>query len=394
MNTIPALPFADTAPVLSRGVNELFNIEIPVPALQRGLLHLRSLAQAWDAARIAEKIGDRCWFSSYQRDTAGDDTDTVNFRPGVIAGFWPTGEFIELHMHGGNTLGERHRGSLTIYAATPAACAVLMDDLRVRYRFEETIEAGRPRIGMLNFAYGSLTVERIPVTAEQTVPRERVALYYGDGITAWLNAWLHALNTRRYGLTVLTGAPGTGKTTLLRSLAQWLAGSHMFYFMPASRFASVESGEIVTFWADENRNSRLRKILILEDAESVLLRRDTDNREQVATLLNLTDGMLGDALGLHVVCTLNSDLADLDPALLRPGRLVAHREFKRLTAAEARRLAASLDLPDPESDDGKISLAEVFNPPSGKQTAISPPREPRRVVGFYQCQPLPTTTTT
>lgn len=152
---------------------------------------------------------------------------------------------------------------------------------------------------------------------------------------------------RRYGLTVLTGAPGTGKTTLIRSLARWLSDTHVFYFMPAARFTSVDSGEIVTFWAGENRNSKLRKVLILEDAESVLLRRGDDNREKVATLLNLTDGMLGDALGLHVVCTLNSELTDLDPALLRPGRLVAHRDFELLTAEQARELAAALNVPVP-----------------------------------------------
>src|SRR3954462_12832879 len=169
-------------------------------------------------------------------------------------------------------------------------------------------------------------------------------------MTTWTEAWLESLNARRYGLTVLTGAPGTGKTTLLRSLAHWLADTHVFYFMPAARFASVESGEIVTFWAGENRNSKLRKILILEDAESVLLRRGDDNREKVATLLNLTDGMLGDALGLHVVCTLNSQLADLDPALLRPGRLVAHRDFPLLTVEQARQLATKLGLPEPKGD--------------------------------------------
>jgi len=211
------------------------------------------------------------------------------------------------------------------------------------------------------------------------VPRERIDLYYGEGTAAWADEWIATLNARRYGLTVLTGAPGTGKTTLLRSLAQWLAATHAFYFMPAARFASVESGEIVTFWAGENRNSKLRKILILEDAESVLLRRGDDNREKVATLLNLTDGMLGDALGLHVVCTLNSELADLDPALLRPGRLVAHGDFDLLTNDEARRLAVALNLPTPSGE--RVSLAELFN--SAQPAKTSSRTSTRRTMGFH-----------
>ncbi len=207
--------------------------------------------------------------------------------------------------------------------------------------------------------------------------REQLDLFYGAGMSDWASRWLELLQLRRYGLTVLTGAPETGKTTLLRSLAQWLAGSHMFYFMPAARFAKVESGEIVTFWAEENRHSKLRKVLILEDAESVLLRRGEDNREKVASLLNLTDGMLGDALGLHVVCTLNCGLADLDPALLRPGRLVAHREMNHLSANEARQLAEHLGRPAP---DGPATIAEIFH--NENQTKGSAPSK-RRGIGFH-----------
>ena len=119
-------------------------------------------------------------------------------------------------------------------------------------------------------------------------------------------------------------------------------------------------------------------MLILEDAESILHRRGNDNREKVATLLNITDGLLGDALGLHVICTLNSDLTDIDPALLRPGRLVAHRDFCLLTGEEAGRLARVLGLNEPTA--AQVSLAELFNPPSSRSTS---PSAPRRTMGFH-----------
>ncbi len=362
----------------SHQFGELFNLEIPLPALQQGWLHARELTQPWNAERIAAKIGEACWLSHYHRDNRETDPENVKFAPNVVAGFWPGGGFVELQMQHGNQLDEHPRGVLGVYTDSPVRTEALMNELFACYRYDPAILRREPRVGMLNFAYGNLTVERIPVTVEQTVSRTQLDLFYRDGMSVWVDEWIAMLNARRYGLTVLTGAPGTGKTTLLRSLAHWLVESHVFYFMPAARFASVESGEIVTFWANENRNSKLRKVLILEDAESVLLRRGDDNREKVATLLNLTDGMLGDALGLHVVCTLNSELTDLDPALLRPGRLVAHRDFELLTSEEACRLAEFLGVPPPSTDE--VSLAALFHP------ITSPPlraRGRRRSMGFH-----------
>ncbi|MEO6569721.1 MAG: AAA family ATPase [Opitutaceae bacterium] len=359
----------------------LFGVELPPPALERGWLHGRELTQPWHVERIVAMIGDDCWFSHYQRDQREPDPDSLKFAVHSFAGFWPDGGFLDLQMQHFNPLDEHSRGVLAIYTDSPTRTDAIMADLLANYRRNLTNLAGEPRVGMLNFAYGNLTVERIPVTVAQTVSRERLDLFYRPGMTTWVDEWLGTLHRRRYGLTVLTGAPGTGKTTLLRSLAHWLVESHVFYFMPAARFAAVESGEIVTFWANENRSSKLRKVLILEDAESVLLRRGDDNREKVATLLNLTDGMLGDALGLHVVCTLNSELGDLDPALLRPGRLVAHHDFELLTTEEAARLAAVLGVVAPASE--RVSLAELFNPGNSSAGSVAPPSSGRRSMGFH-----------
>lgn len=374
-------PITHTAPTLEMA--EMFGVTMPLPALQRGWLHSRELILPWDVERIIDAIGDGAWFTHYCRFRAEVDKNVMRLRPYSFAGFWPGGGFVELRLGHANPLENLPRSTLCVYAGSPAAAEALMDELLSGYCLKEEprTETPAPRVGMLNHQNNELVVERIPISSEQTVPRDRVDLYYRAGASAWADRWIEALNTRRYGLTVLTGHPGTGKTTLLRSIAHWLAETHVFYFMPASRFATIESGSVVSFWAEENRASKLRKVLILEDAESILLRRADDNREKVATLLNLTDGMLGDALGLHVVCTLNSELADLDPALLRPGRLVAHREFELLTAEEAKQLAAVLGLRAPDGD--RVSLAELFNPPADHTGAAPQRAAPRRSMGFH-----------
>jgi ATP-dependent 26S proteasome regulatory subunit len=86
--------------------------------------------------------------------------------------------------------------------------------------------------------------------------------------------------------------------------------------------------------------------------------RGADNREQVSAILNISDGMLADFLSLQIICTINCSAADIDPALLRPGRLLCHRVFGRLDYPQAARLAERLGRKLPQAPD--YSLAEVF----------------------------------
>jgi ATP-dependent 26S proteasome regulatory subunit len=113
------------------------------------------------------------------------------------------------------------------------------------------------------------------------------------------------------------------------------------------------------FWANQRRAYPEQKlVVILEDSDAALMTRASDNREQVSAILNLSDGMLGDFLRLQIICTINCTAADIDPALLRPGRLLQHRIFARLSPGEAGRLAQALGRTLPVARD--YSLAEVF----------------------------------
>jgi hypothetical protein len=74
-----------------------------------------------------------------------------------------------------------------------------------------------------------------------------------------------------------------------------------------------------------------KKVVILEDAESLLMQRAPDNQAHVSALLNMSDGLLGDVLKLHLICAVNCSLGKIDGALLSLGRLLRYREFKRLS---------------------------------------------------------------
>ncbi len=87
--------------------------------------------------------------------------------------------------------------------------------------------------------------------------------------------------------------------------------------------------------------------------------RDTDNRRQVAAILNLTDGLLSDFLRLLIVCSINCASTAIEPALIGPGRLQAQRVFSRVDASTAQRIAAKACRELPLQSD--YSLAEIFN---------------------------------
>src|SRR5689334_2587622 len=95
--------------------DELFGVELPLPALQRGWLHGRELSQPWHVERIAARLGAGCWFSHFHRDNREPDSDRLKFAAHSIAGFWPAGGFLELQMQQGNQLDEYPHGTLGIY---------------------------------------------------------------------------------------------------------------------------------------------------------------------------------------------------------------------------------------------------------------------------------------
>jgi hypothetical protein len=119
------------------------------------------------------------------------------------------------------------------------------------------------------------------------------------------------------------------------------------------------------------------KVIVMEDAERLLWRRNGDNREAVSSLLNIADGLMGRMLRLHVICSINARMEDLDPAILRPGRLMNHRRFSALSREVAERVAAARDLVfKPREPAESYTLAEALNP-----GAYGPPRA-KPCIGF------------
>ena len=260
---------------------------------------------------------------------------------------------------------------LLVYAPTTQAAAEAAAQLK-QYR---KLEAEKPGFKLISVSGNSPTTQL--VTVEQTAPlsESELRLHYGADFLLWEAEWLGKLRQRHSGVSILFGPPGTGKTSYLRSLMSRLIDRFTFYYLPTSTFDVLSSVNFVKFWIDQKEEAGGRqKIAIMEDAEELLLPRDESSQTKVANLLNIGDGFLGEHLKLHVIATTNAPVRQLDPALLRPGRLMGTREFRRLNRAEALRLAQAKGLKLADGSDS-WSLAEIY---CGKPEVLAP--EPN--VGF------------
>lgn len=137
------------------------------------------------------------------------------------------------------------------------------------------------------------------------------------------------------GIVLLHGLPGTGKTTYLRYLIGKIR-KRVLFLSPAIA-GYLMNPEFIELLVD-NPNT----VVIIEDAENIIMDRKVKNSSAVSNLLNISDGLLADFLNVQLICTFNSALTMVDSALLRKGRLIARYEFGKLSARKAQRLSNHL----------------------------------------------------
>lgn len=150
-------------------------------------------------------------------------------------------------------------------------------------------------------------------------------------------------------------------TYFLRYLLQKLSKTRkkVLYFPPSMVEAITDPAFfnfIMNWTMDNGKNS----VLLIEDAEPLLLSRESGRNMGITNLLNLTDGILNDILSIQIIATFNTSLNELDKALLRPERLIARKEFKKLTLENGKKLAEILKI-DSNLITKEMSLAEIYS---------------------------------
>lgn len=272
---------------------------------------------------------------------------------------WPDGALL-LHPSAGGYLA---RGSIIVgpNETRPSTTAVLalLKKHAVRAR-----RRALPVIGMLSHASGRFNVHWRPVPWKPLVP-DNYSKAAVEGFAQLRKFVSKPAKSTDANLAIVSGEPGTGKTHMLRSLVRMtranfiVVGTHLIHHFDDPSFLpfllDLADGE----YAPPGRTN-CPTVLIVEDADAVLSVRHDDNADALSNLLNATSGMVGDAVQLRILATINTwDTERLDPAAIRAGRLYTRVSVDRLTQDEARdvvdRLGGWVD-----KVQGPLTLAECY----------------------------------
>jgi len=190
----------------------------------------------------------------------------------------------------------------------------------------------KPRISLLiNTSHGIDTKDLIV-----TKPKLKIEDNYNDDFLEIHRTILKRLQKKNdKGLVLLHGLPGTGKTSYIRYLINSV--KKKVIFLPPNMAGAITSPDFISILID-NPNS----VLVIEDAENIVVDREKDGKSPVAAILNISDGLLSDCLNIQVICSFNTDISKIDSALMRKGRLIAKYEFKELEIEKAKMLSVRL----------------------------------------------------
>lgn len=153
------------------------------------------------------------------------------------------------------------------------------------------------------------------------------------------------VNSDTQELMLLHGEPGTGKTSIIKKLMCDNPDVEFIYF-DFNLLTSFGDSKIFNFLMEHTNH-----VLIIEDCEKLFTDRSAGNT-YLNSMLNLTDGIIGEAFATKFICTFNCPPSSIDKAVLREGRLSLIYEFKKLELEKVKEFIPTATKP--------MTLAEIY----------------------------------
>jgi hypothetical protein len=242
-------------------------------------------------------------------------------------------------------------------------------------KFAVKSDSSKIYFGMIYSQNNELSIHKIPLNVGH-IKNLNLELNYGKNFLPHCDKIIKNLEDNKNGIFIFHGTMGTGKSSFVKYLAKKFYKKRTFIFVPTNYINDLSSPSLIPVLL-QNQNS----VLVLEDAEKAVISRELreGNESMVATLLNIGDGILGSMLNLSIILTFNTKKEDLDPALLRKGRLLYEHEFLNLGIEDSQTLINTF-----KKDfvvKRPMSLADIYNLSNDNNLKKE---EKERKIGFAQ----------
>lgn len=227
-----------------------------------------------------------------------------------------------------------------------------IDDPLKKYNILKYIERKKEaRVKMIASSSGRYFLKNLEINKPH-IKREYLNILYGDNFEDHNDKVISFLSSDKSGLINLTGEPGTGKTTYIKYLMGELEDKE-FIFISNFLISYLTSPDFVNFLIENLKNC----VLIIEDAEDILSSRQTKSNPYISTLLNLTDGIIGDGLKIKIITTQNHSENE-DVAIKRKGRMIMSKKFNKVSKENANKISTIYNLN--KTFDSDVSLSDIF----------------------------------
>ena len=184
-------------------------------------------------------------------------------------------------------------------------------------------------------------------------------------------------------LILFHGEPGTGKSHAITSLAaEWREWADLMIISDVDRMMNDPEYLLSMVRPDERRGKKKRQdgrynLLVMEDAGEFLApQAKAETGQALSRLLNITDGVLGEAGRSLMLITTNEHVSSLHPAVAREGRCMAEIEFAPLNRKEILAWCEDRNIDPPEAS--SLTLAELYGATRDKPIRV----ERQTSIGF------------
>jgi len=207
-----------------------------------------------------------------------------------------------------------------------------------------------PQVGLLIRSGMSYDVEYFSIKPKQI----DYDLNYGTGFAKKHDQLISTMTTDNSGIYIFHGTPGTGKTTYIRDVISKMINKKQFIWIQPSEAEVVFSKDFLPLML-QHRNS----VFILEDAEKLIIdRKESNSSTFISTLLNFSDGIANDIFQSSFILSYNEADINIDPAIMRDGRMKYKHFFGPLSVDDTNKKLKSLNV-DSTSDKPMV-LASIY----------------------------------